>query len=258
MAPQSAGTARGGSADTQGTDTARGGPVHDRGTDPARGGSKVVRHADAGRGGSGDTDGTGTARRGRIDGDEARRRILDAAERLFYAQGIQAVGMDQIRDAAGVSLKRLYQSYPSKDALVEAYLEHRDRRWTRSLDEHVARAAAPGDRVTAVFGFLAEWFGTADFRGCSFINAFGELGPTSPPVAAAARAHKNGLRERLGTLAAEAGAADPDALADQLLLLVEGAIVAAAMGTATGPAERARSAALALLSAARRPAPSRR
>lgn len=197
--------------------------------------------------------GADTTRRGRIDGDEARRRILDAAERLFYARGIQAVGMDQIRDAAGVSLKRLYQCYPSKDALVEAYLEHRDQWWNRALAEHVGRVADPRERVTAVFGFLSEWFGTADFRGCSFINAFGELGPASPPVAAAARAHKGTLRERLRTLAAEAGAADPDMLADQLLLLVEGAIVAAAMGTAPSPAERAGSAARALLDAATAP-----
>ncbi|WP_310738929.1 TetR/AcrR family transcriptional regulator [Microbispora sp. H10830] len=196
--------------------------------------------------------GPDATQRGRIDGDTARRRVLDAAERLFYARGIQAVGMDQIRDAAGVSLKRLYQCYPSKDALVEAYLEHRDQRWNQALAEHVGRVAESRERVTAVFGFLAEWFGTTDFRGCSFINAFGELGPASPPVAAA-RAHKRTLRERLHTLAAEAGAADPDALADQLLLLVEGAIVAAAMGTATAPAERARSAARALLDAATAP-----
>ncbi|KAB8186183.1 TetR family transcriptional regulator [Microbispora catharanthi] len=188
-----------------------------------------------------------------MDEEEARRRILDAAERLFYARGIQAVGMDQIRDAAGVSLKRLYQCYASKDALVEAYLEHRDRRWNDALADHLGRVGEPCERMLAVFGFLAEWFGTADFRGCSFINAFGELGPASPPVAAAARAHKRTLRERLRTLAAEAGAADPDVLADQLLLLVEGAIVAAAMGTAADPAERARSAARALLDAATAP-----
>ncbi|MEV4454831.1 helix-turn-helix domain-containing protein [Microbispora sp. NPDC049633] len=194
----------------------------------------------------------------RMDGEEARRRILDAAERLFYARGIQAVGMDQIRDAAGVSLKRLYQCYASKDALVEAYLEHRDRRWNAALAGHLGRAGEPRERVLAVFGFLAEWFVTADFRGCSFINAFGELGPASPPVATAARAHKNALRGRLRALAAEAGAADPDLLADQLLLLVEGAIVAAAMGTAADPAERGRAAALALLSAACRPGPSGR
>ncbi|WP_311922907.1 TetR/AcrR family transcriptional regulator [Microbispora sp. H10836] len=192
-------------------------------------------------------------RRVRMDGEEARRRILDAAERLFYARGIQAVGMDQVRDAAGVSLKRLYQCYASKDALVEAYLEHRDRRWNDALADHLGRVGEPRERVLAVFGFLAEWFGTADFRGCAFVNAFGELGPASPPVVAAARAHKNALRGRLRTLTAEAGAADPDLLADQLLLLVEGAIVAAAMGTAADPAERARSAARALLDAAAAP-----
>ena len=136
-------------------------------------------------------------RRGRMDADEARRRVLDAAERLFYARGIQAVGMDEVRDAAGVSLKRLYQCYASKDALVEAYLEHRDLRWNAALADHVGRVADPRERVLAVFGFLSEWFRTADFRGCAFINAFGELGPASPPVAAAARGHKGALRARL-------------------------------------------------------------
>jgi AcrR family transcriptional regulator len=182
--------------------------------------------------------------------DDVRDRILDGAQRLFYAQGIQAVGMDRIRDVSGVSLKRLYQCYPSKDALVIAYLERRDHEWTQALDDHVERVRDPRERVLAVFGYLDEWFRTADFRGCSFINAFGELGPTSPGVAALAQAHKRALRTRLARLAAATGAGDPEALADQLLLLVEGAIVAAAMGTATGPAHRARAAADALLLAA--------
>ncbi|MET7794573.1 helix-turn-helix domain-containing protein, partial [Micrococcus luteus] len=67
----------------------------------------------------------------------AREQALDAAEELFYARGIQTVGMDDIRGASGVSLKRLYQLFPAKELLVEAYLERRDVRWRRRLTEHV-------------------------------------------------------------------------------------------------------------------------
>src|SRR5437879_13477296 len=75
--------------------------------------------------------------------DPERVRILDAAERLFYAHGLQQVGMDQVREEAGVSLKRLYREFPSKDQLIEAYLLRRDARWLNGL------RAAVGQRVTA-------------------------------------------------------------------------------------------------------------
>lgn len=75
-----------------------------------------------------------------MDDEEARTRLLDAAEALFYAEGVQAVGMDRIRTASGVPLKRLYRVFPAKDALVEAYLDRRDRRWMASLRAAVTAA----------------------------------------------------------------------------------------------------------------------
>ena len=111
-----------------------------------------------------------------VDDQEVRERLLAAAADLFYSRGIAAVGMDDIRTASGVPLKRLYQCVPSKDRLVEAYLSRRDERWLAALALHVSRSRDPRQRVLAVFTFLAEWFATPDFRGCAFINAFGELG----------------------------------------------------------------------------------
>lgn len=185
-----------------------------------------------------------------MDQQEARDRILDAAERLFYGRGIQAVGMAEIREASGVSLKRLYQCFASKDDLVEAYLRRRDQRWHQALAEHINRHRSPEQRLLAVFDFLSTWFDTSDFRGCAFINAFGELGAVSTPVAGLARAHKCALRAHLRELAVEADAEDAEALADQLLLLVEGGIVAAAMRqTHNRPAEQAKAAAHRLLNA---------
>ncbi|MEU4355546.1 TetR/AcrR family transcriptional regulator [Streptomyces virginiae] len=174
-----------------------------------------------------------------MDDEEARTRLLDAAEELFYRHGIQAVGMDRIRTASGVPLKRLYRLYPAKESLVTAYLERRDRRWTTSLRESVAASAQPP--VLAVFDWLARWFSEPDFRGCAFLNAYGELGAAAPEVV---RVHKAELRS---LLAEWAPGAAPPALADQLLVLVEGATAVAALSPGPEPARRAREVAEILL-----------
>lgn len=180
---------------------------------------------------------------------EARERVLAAAGPLFYRRGFTAVGMDDIRDASGVSLKRLYLCFPSKDRLVEAVLTRRDDQWMAALAQQVDRHGDPRLRLLAVFSFLRDWFASPGFRGCAFINAFGELGSRSPAVAEIARLHKLRLRGYLAQLAAEAGVPDPAVLAGQLLVLMDGAIVVAATGTSTQAAEYARQAAQALLDA---------
>jgi AcrR family transcriptional regulator len=176
--------------------------------------------------------------------------VLAAAGQLFYARGVTAVGMDDIRDSSGVPLKRLYQCFPSKDLLVEAYLGRRDEQWMAALARCVGRYRDPRTRLLAPFTFLGEWFASAGFRGCAFINAFGELGGSSERVTGLVRQHKQGLRRYLTGLAAEAGARRPSALAAQLLVLMEGAIVVAATGTSARAAADARSAARALLDTA--------
>ncbi|MEU9256284.1 TetR/AcrR family transcriptional regulator [Streptomyces sp. NPDC048270] len=192
-----------------------------------------------------------------MDDEEARTRLLDAAEALFYADGIQAVGMDRIRAESGVPLKRLYRLYPAKDSLVTAYLDRRDERWMRSLHQAVSAAAETGNPkvsanparstapVLAVFDWLAAWFCEPDFRGCAFLNAYGELGAGGPAaVLDVVRRHKARLRSLLAGLAGP----DEEALADQLLLLVEGATVTAALDPGPAPAHRAREVAERLLS----------
>ena len=188
-----------------------------------------------------------------MDDQEVRERLLAAAADLFYSRGIAAVGMDDIRTASGVPLKRLYQCFPSKDRLVEAYLSRRDERWLAALALHVSRSRDPRQRVLAVFTFLAEWVAMPDFRGCAFINAFGELGGragVAGPVTRIAQLHKQRLRRYLAGLAADAGAVAPSVLGAQLLILMDGAIVSAATGANAGAAADARAAALALLDVA--------
>ncbi|MFF4255694.1 TetR/AcrR family transcriptional regulator [Streptomyces sp. NPDC001663] len=182
-----------------------------------------------------------------MDSAAAREQALDAAEELFYGRGIQSVGMDDIRGASGVSLKRLYQLFPAKEQLVEAYLQRRDVRWRGRLAEFVERHEDPEERILAVFDWLEQWFGEDGFRGCAWINAYGELGATSERVVAQVRAHKRAFRDYLAGLVADAGL--PGILAGQLFLLAEGAMVAAGTTPSTEPAQEAREAARLLLRA---------
>jgi AcrR family transcriptional regulator len=180
-----------------------------------------------------------------MDSAVARERALDAAEELFYGRGIQSVGMDDIRGASGVSLKRLYQLFPAKEQLVEAYLERRDDRWRGRLAEFVELRSTPEERILAVFDWLAEWFGEEGFRGCAWINSYGELGATSDRVAAQVRAHKGAFADYLASLVAAAGR--PAGLAGPLFLLAEGAMVTAGITRSPRPAAQAREAARTLL-----------
>ncbi|GLV75663.1 TetR/AcrR family transcriptional regulator [Streptomyces hygroscopicus] len=185
-----------------------------------------------------------------ISAETAELRILDAAEALFYGRGIQAVGMDEIRSASGVSLKRLYRLFPSKGDLVQAYLRRRDVRWRQKLAAYADARDTPEERILAVFDWLHEWFGEPEFRGCAFSNSFGELGATSSAVAETARAHKEAFVRYLAELTAAAG--KPASLADHLALLAEGAITTAAITGSAEPARRAGEAARVLLKAAQR------
>jgi AcrR family transcriptional regulator len=188
-----------------------------------------------------------------VDREAARDHVLDAAEELFYGRGIQAVGMDEIRSLSGVSLKRLYQLFATKDRLVEAYLERRDLSWRRRLAEHVESCDDPEGRIIAVFDWLELWFGEPGFRGCAWINSYGELGATSATVAAQARRHKQAFGRYLETLTD--GAHLPRDLAGHLLLLAEGAMVTAGILRDPGTAAQARAAAGLLLESARRTRP---
>ncbi|MFD8756114.1 TetR/AcrR family transcriptional regulator [Kitasatospora sp. NPDC059577] len=185
-----------------------------------------------------------------MEHEDPRTRILDAAEELFYGQGIQAVGMDAVRAASGMTMRRLYQHFPSKNDLVEAYLLRRDGRWRESLAVHVSRSGgSPRDQLLAVFDWLGLWFAEPGFRGCAFVNSFGELGATTPVVAAAARHHKEEFGGYVAGLAEAAGA--PPATAVHLTLLAEGAITTAAVHGDPTSAADAKEAARLLLDAAR-------
>lgn len=180
--------------------------------------------------------------------DDARERILTAAEGLFYAKGYAAVGMDELRAAAGVSLRRVYALFPSKGDIVVAVLNQKHEEWESGLSAHIAAAGvSPREQLLAVYSYLEEWFCTDSFRGCAFINAFGELGGTHPEVAQLVREHKESFQRFMAGLVRELGA--PGALAAQLSILAEGAQSTAAIARDSSVASQAKAAAVVLIDA---------
>ncbi|ROP51450.1 TetR/AcrR family transcriptional regulator [Streptomyces sp. PanSC9] len=172
-----------------------------------------------------------------------RAALLDAAEALFYAHGIQAVGMDRVREASGLPLKRIYRLFATKEDLVVAVLRRRDRRWRENLTAHVEGVRDPRERVLAVFDWLAGWFGEPGFRGCAWINAFGELGSSSEPVLAEVRSHKQAFHDQLAAWVRATGVP----VAEPVFLLAEGAVVTAGLSGDPSPAAHARTAVESLL-----------
>ena len=164
-----------------------------------------------------------------------RERILQAAARLFYAQGFHSTGIDRIIAEAGVAKMSLYQHFRSKEELIGAFLARRDDFWCDWLQGRVeALASTPRARLLAVFDALGEWFASDGFRGCAFINAAAEFTDARHSARVLSRQHKERVLAYLQGLVEAAGLARPAELAAQLALLVEGAIVTAQVGT---PAE---------------------
>ena len=178
------------------------------------------------------------------------RRVLDAASELFYERGIHSVGVDTIAEAAGVTKKTLYDRFGSKEALVLAYLQHRDARWRDHLAGYLALVPDPGpDRVLAVFDAAIAWSGENGPKGCSAINARAEIGdghdghPVFPEIAR----QKVWLLDLFTELCREAETVDPTAMAKRMMLLHDGALVTVGMETFPHPGEVARDVAHSLL-----------
>lgn len=176
------------------------------------------------------------------------QRVLDAASDLFYREGIHAVGVDSIAQAAGVTKKTLYDRFGSKEALVVAYLRGRDSRWREYLESELEALPAGPGRVGALFDISRAWADLHGARGCSAINARAEVESPADPIAHEAIRQKKWLRDIFERECRAAGLADPGPLADALMLLYEGALVTTGMGTFADPFGVARESAQLLIS----------
>ncbi|WP_286829853.1 MULTISPECIES: TetR/AcrR family transcriptional regulator [Kordiimonas] len=154
--------------------------------------------------------------------------LIDKALEIFYRDGFHATGMDKLVHETGISKTSMYKYFATKEDLILATLERRHEQFTALLTEGpAARADTPKGQLMASFDTLQEWIASDGFNSCMFIKASSEFQDPSHPIHQMAATHKRALTEHMANLARKAGAKEPEALARQLMLLKEGAIVTA-------------------------------
>ena len=157
---------------------------------------------------------------------EGRNRLVWVAIDLFYRHGINAIGLDRVISAAGVSKTTFYKHFESKDDLVVAALKARDE-WEMQAWKEAARVIAgdrPRQQLLGLVDVLDVLFGAPAFQGCQFINAAAEFPNPNDPIHEAAADHKRANWRWVRDLAADAGAADPDQFADAYTVFFEGTL----------------------------------
>ncbi|MFI2296049.1 TetR/AcrR family transcriptional regulator [Isoptericola sp. NPDC019571] len=187
------------------------------------------------------------AGRGRV-----RERILEEGSRLFYADGVRAVSADKVIAAAGVSKVTFYRHFPTKDDLAVAYLEaiaDEERALLERLRED--HAGDPAATLAALAEALGAVAGSAQFRGCAFVNAGAEYADATHPVRRIVAGHRARYAGFFADVARDAGADDPQAVAAELMMLRDGAMVCGDVDDARAVAPRLASAFAAVLAAHR-------
>ena len=161
----------------------------------------------------------------------SEERILAVAYELFSRRGIRDVGVNELIERSGVAKATFYRHFPSKDSLVLAFLEQRDKLWTVEaiVTQARRRGRTPVERLLAIFDVLGEWFQREDFEGSTFIHVLLEMGP-SHPLGQASIDYLAKLRGHVEALAEEAGLTSPDEFARSWQILMKGSIISATGG----------------------------
>ena len=159
-----------------------------------------------------------------IPPQSTRQKILFTALDLFYEQGIHAVGLDRILTEVGVTKTTFYNHFPSKDDLILECLATRDAWESAWFVEEVQKRAGddPRAKLLALFDVLDTWFCDEQFNGCAFLNAAIEFPSPHDPIHRAAAGHMSKSEGWIAQLAAEAGATDPQRLAEEFSVLIQG------------------------------------
>ena len=180
-----------------------------------------------------------------------RDQLVETAVELFYKNGYHATGIERILSEAGVSKPTLYRHFQSKDDLIVAALRRWDEESRAWLHQEMARRAdTPRERVLALFDALADWFQEPGFQGCMFVNAAVEFADHDNPIHQVAADHKRIFATEFREEVAAAGVADAQEVTEQLMILMDGAIVTAHTSGHGESARRARKMAEAILAAA--------
>jgi AcrR family transcriptional regulator len=155
-----------------------------------------------------------------------RDQLIDTALRLFYENGFHATGIDKVLAESGCAKMTLYKHFKSKDELILAVIRRMDETMRNDFMREIERRAkTPRDRLVALFDVLEGWFKDPEFKGCLFVHASGEFPDEDHPVLNACAEHQRLIHNYIHEQATAAGSTDPNGLADELMLLVEGAVV---------------------------------
>jgi AcrR family transcriptional regulator len=179
----------------------------------------------------------------------ARERLLAAAEALFYEEGFNMVGIDRVIERAGVAKASLYDCFGSKEELVRCYLVARKEARQARVTEGLAKYSTPRDRLLGVFDILGKILAEPNYRGCAFVKAGADV-PAGSSIKGVCDDSRQWMRDLFTGLAKDAGALDPKMLAQQLVMLYDGASIAAQMDQNPKAAAAARVVAAAMLDVA--------
>jgi AcrR family transcriptional regulator len=179
-----------------------------------------------------------------------REKILSVASDLFQTRGINSTGVDTIVAVAGTTKMTLYKHFQTKENLIMEVLKRHNQQFRDWLSEKLGEARTPDKKLQALFDSIEEWMAAPDFQGMPFLKASAEFPSEENPVHRLSSEQARQFRQYLATLAQEAGAADPDTLALQLSMLIEGAMLAEQMRRGSGAAKQAKQAARLLIEAA--------
>lgn len=169
-----------------------------------------------------------------------RERLVSAMDRLFYRDGFSSAVVDRLIDEAGVARGTVYRNFRTRDELIDAYLEARNQETLAVLERIGAQDATLIEQVDAVFDYLAGLTQDEVFRGCAFVIAAAELPDEDRPATRWARAHKSAAFETFRRMFDSHGQEDPAAMAEQLSILYDGALVTSYVRPDSGAVDRAR------------------
>lgn len=156
-----------------------------------------------------------------------REKLIQAGHEVFYREGFLAVGLDRLLGEVGCSKQTFYNHFESKDDLIVAVIDEHHRWWYNELRDRIQRAAGPDARgqILAIFDVMDEIMRAPEYHGCIFINAAVEFPQSHHPAHRSARKAKADGLALLEELAEQAGSSDPRALAQEIDMIIEGALV---------------------------------
>ncbi|WP_079242979.1 TetR/AcrR family transcriptional regulator [Chryseobacterium indologenes] len=161
--------------------------------------------------------------------EKVRERIIRVASDLFYKQGYNSTGINQIIAEADIAIGSLYNHFSSKNDLLQAYLIKEEIEWFEGFENSTSRISDPKEKILALIDYRKKLQQTSKFAGCHFIKIVSEIGEGNPSVSGFAKLHKEKQKDLIKTLvneyATKGQIADPDLIAENIFLLIEGAVV---------------------------------